>query len=64
MIDAKNNLIAEVRYNAKNNSLFKAKENPDYFMGEIYQVSEAFIAKFLGSNRKNSLKKDDKNRAI
>jgi hypothetical protein len=33
-------------------------------MGEIYQVSEAFIANFLSGNRKTSLKKDDKNRVI
>lgn len=64
VVDRNNNLIAEIRYNAKNNSLFKSKENPDFLMGEIFQVTSSFMSKFLANGKRISPKKDDKNRLL
>jgi hypothetical protein len=61
VIDKGNNLIAEIRYNAKNNSLFRSTDNPDFLMGEIYQVTAVFMNKFLASGKKISPKKDANN---
>lgn len=61
VIDRKNLLMAEIKYNAKNNGLFSS-ENPDYFSAFIYQVHPNFIEKFLVN--RVSPKKDDKNRLL
>ena len=60
-------LIGEINYNSMNSKKgmfnFKA-ESPDYLSGEVYKVSPAFMEKFLESNKKLPIRKDDKSEVL
>ena len=45
--------------------LFSLKtESPDYLSGEIYQVSQNFMDKFVQSRHKLPIKKDDSSKVL